>query len=72
MSPLYLCHLAESGPDKRLNSEKSVLEPRKSVPAIISDASNSPQLSDESTQRGESIKTLNFEKCHSSCSQEIL
>lgn len=72
MLPLYLCHLAESRPDKRLNSQKFVLEPHKSISAVISDASNSSQLSDESTGSGDSIKTLDFEKYRSSCSQEIL
>lgn len=71
MSPLYLCHL-ESRPEKRLNSQKSVLETPKSISAVISDASNTSQLSDESTGSGDSIKTLDFEKYYSSCSQEIL
>lgn len=62
MSPVYLYYLAESRPDKRLNSQKSVLEPPKSISAIISDAGNTSQLSDDSTGRKDYIKTLNFEK----------
>lgn len=71
-SLLYLCHLAESRPNKSLNSQKPVLEPPESISAITPDVGNTSWMSDDSPGSRASIKTLDLKNTYySSHSQEI-